>query len=135
MPRALWPLQNGQPAVQMELQNQITGVSASRILLADTGAGSQHEPVDLVLGTEDGALFARRFQGRVVSGGAIPGHFEVFTVTIAIRDLSMVRRVNAMIVPIETLPAGFAGIATIRFLDSFTYGNFGQRGHFGLEVP
>jgi hypothetical protein len=31
-------------------------------------------------------------------------------------------------------PTGFDGIACFRFLNRFTYGNFGAATHFGLEV-
>ena len=30
-------------------------------------------------------------------------------------------------------PPGFEGIASFRFLDRFTFGNFGDPGQFGLE--
>jgi hypothetical protein len=35
---------------------------------------------------------------------------------------------------IPSPPAGFDGIARFRFLNQFTYGNFGDQGSFGLEL-
>lgn len=32
-----------------------------------------------------------------------------------------------------TTPSGFDGIACFRFLNQFTYGNFGNKSEFGLE--
>jgi hypothetical protein len=41
------------------------------------------------------------------------------------------RQVRAAAVP--AFPAGFDGVAGFRFLNRFTYGNFGDPTRFGLE--
>ncbi len=47
--------------------------------------------------------------------------------------LGVSRPAAAMIVPFAQLPQGLDGIVTYRFLNSFTFGNFGDQTQFGLE--
>jgi hypothetical protein len=35
---------------------------------------------------------------------------------------------------VPAYPVGFGGIACFRFLNRFTYGNFGDPNQFGLEI-
>ena len=135
MPRARWLLVGGQPVIEIELQEKHSGFTFTRTLLADTGGGSASVAVDLVLSQDDGARCGGKLQTHVSSGGAIHGSFEVRSIEIAIPDLNLRRRVNAMLVPVETLPDGLGGIACFRFLNSFTYGNGGNPAEFVLETP
>ena len=134
MPRKTWLLEKGQPVIHVELHEPMSGFTSTRILLADTGAGAQKEPVDFVLSKLDGARFGEFFQGTAHSSGAIPGQFAIFVFLISIPALNFHRRCNGMLVPAETLPDGLDGIATFRFLNSFSYGNFGNPREFGLET-
>ena len=134
MPRASWLLVGGQPVIEIELQEKYSGFTFTRALLADTGGGSASVAVDLVLSQTDGARCGGKLQQLVSSGGAIHGSFEVRSIEVAIPTLNLKRRVNVMLVPAETLPDGLQGIACFRFLNSFTYGNFGNPAEFGLET-
>lgn len=51
--------------------------------------------------------------------------------SVQIPTLSFDRQVRAAAVP--AFPAGFDGVAGFRFLNRFTYGNFGDPTRFGLE--
>jgi hypothetical protein len=53
-------------------------------------------------------------------------------VRLPIPILSSDRHLRATAVP--PCPAGFDGIADFRFLNRFTYGNFGDPSRFGLET-
>jgi hypothetical protein len=68
-------------------------------------------------------------------GGAIPGWFPLYVLDVEIPALAVVRRVFVVAVPAAQLPSGLNGIAAFRFLNSFTYGNFGDPNQFGLETP
>jgi hypothetical protein len=68
----------------------------------------------------------------VTLGGAYLGSFPVYVVRLQIPTLSFDHYIRAAAVP--ACPAGFNGIAGFRFLNRFTYGNFGDPGQFGLEV-
>ena len=133
MPRASWPLINGQPVIEIEFEDKFNGSIITRTLLVDTGGGSALVPVDLVLSVADVTRCRSRLQSYVGSGGAIEGSFEVRSVGISIPKLNLVRRINVMVVPAETLPDGLGGIACFRFLNSFTYGNGGNPAEFVLE--
>lgn len=66
-------------------------------------------------------------------GGAILGIFPVYLLEVEIPALSFIGRVTVAAVPRERLPESLDGIAAFRFLNSFTYGNFGKTTEFGLE--
>jgi hypothetical protein len=68
----------------------------------------------------------------VTLGGAYIGSFPVYVVRLQIPPLSFDHHLRAAAVP--ACPAGFDGIAGFRFLNRFTYGNFGDPSRFGLET-
>lgn len=134
MPRASWSLVAGQPVIQIELRGKESGLSFTRTLLADTGGGSTSVPVDLALSIEDVERCGGIFRGYVGAGGAIDGNFKVYALDVTLPAMNLVSLVNVMAVPAETLPDGLKGIACFRFLNAFTYGNFGNPNEFGLEL-
>lgn len=67
----------------------------------------------------------------VFLGGAYRGTFAVYEIDVQVPALGFAQRLNAVGVP--SLPKGFDGIACFRFLNRFTYGNFGDPDQFGLE--
>jgi hypothetical protein len=134
MGRVLWALVQGSPCIQVNLRAPIGGASASRTLLADTGAGPDRAPFELVLRATDQRQFGGRPHQRVRLGGAIRGAYPVCTVWVEVPLLHVVLRVPAVAVPATRLPAGLDGIAAFRFLNRFTYGNFGDPSRFGLEI-
>ena len=135
MPRASWPLVAGQPIVQIDLKETSSGATLTRTLLADTGGGSALMPVHLALSIEDVAHCGGIFRGYIGAGGAIEGRFKVYALDIIVPALHLVSLVNVMAVPAEILPDGLQGVACFRFLNSFSYGNFGNPAEFALEVP
>ena len=58
--------------------------------------------------------------------------FYLYLLRVRIPELGFDNYLRAVGVP--TLPSGFAGIAGFRFLNRFTYGNFGNPGEFALET-
>lgn len=68
----------------------------------------------------------------VTLGGSIPGTFPVYGFSIEIPQLNFRRYLP--VVGVAKTPDGFDGIACFRFLNRFTYGNFGNRGEFALET-
>ena len=132
MRRATWLLQQNMPVIEVQLNDKF-GFSHKRILLADTGAGPRYAPFELVLSDADCKLHNGLKVDQVGIGGAIKGSFPVYRLEIEIPDLSLVCRVTSVAVPAAQLPEGLQGIAGFRFLNSFTYGNFGNASEFGLE--
>ncbi len=132
MPRATWLLYNDLPVVEIQLQDNF-GFMHKRILLADTGAGPRHAPFQLVLSEADCKLQNSLRVDQVAIGGAIIGSFAVYRLEIGIPNLNLTCRVSVAAVPAGALPEGLQGIAAFRFLNSFTYGNFGNENEFGLE--
>jgi hypothetical protein len=68
----------------------------------------------------------------VALGGAYSGAHPVYLIPIEIPTLNFSARVFA--VGVTSPPDGFDGIACFRFLNRFTYGNFGTKNEFGLET-
>ena len=64
--------------------------------------------------------------------GAYSGHFPVYLIRVQLPSLQFDDGVPA--VAVARVPTGFDGIACFRFLNRFTYGNFGDPGSFGLEL-
>ena len=131
MPRAVWPLRSGSPIVEVEL-SVLTGGVHTRSLLADTGAGQNTSVFQLILSDADCQLCGGNPGQNVSLGGAYSGSFPVYFVRLQIPALNVNQYVAAVGVP--AAPAGFDGIACFRFLNQFTYGNFGNRNQFGLET-
>jgi hypothetical protein len=68
----------------------------------------------------------------VILGRAYRGPHAVYAIRVRVPALGFDRRVRA--VGILSPPSGFDGAACFRFLNQFTYGNFGDRRQFGLET-
>ncbi len=64
--------------------------------------------------------------------GAYAGRYSRYSIRVLIPQLAFDAYVYAAGVP--NLPVGLDGIACFRFLNRFTYGNFGNAGGFGLET-
>jgi hypothetical protein len=131
MPRVVWPLLAGRPVIQGILTSTATGLPVLRDLLADTGAGRVQGGFELILAENDclgcGGLPAQP----VVLGGAYAGSFPVCVLRMQIPALGFDQYLRA--VGVGNVPAGLGGIASFRFLNQFTYGNFGSPSQFGLE--
>jgi hypothetical protein len=102
-----------------------------RVLLADTGAGSQNAGIDLILDEDDCLLCGGFSYASIRLGGAFVGTYPVYDLPVAVPALGFAMSLRA--VGVTSTPAGFDGIACFRFLNRFTYGNFGDPGQFGLE--
>ena len=126
-----WELVRNRPAIRLLLCEPRTGREHSRVLLADTGAGSKIAPFELLLDEEDCLLYSSQVGQMTTLSGAYSGEFRVYDVSIRIDDLSELHGITA--VGVDKTPPGFDGIAGFRFLRRFTYGNFGDSGQFGLE--
>jgi hypothetical protein len=131
MPRELWSLRHGRPCVQVVLAPAQSGQLLPRTLLADTGAGSQMFGAELILDENDCLLCGGNPLQPIVLGGAYAGSFPTYGITVQIPPLGFVQNLRA--VGVASTPAGFDGIACFRFLNRFTYGNFGDPSQFGLE--
>jgi len=131
MPLVQWPLQHGRPSVQVVLTLVPGGQPLLRSLLADTGAGSQMSVFELILDEDDCLLCGGNPDQSVTLAGAYSGSFPTYVLLVQIPALAFAQNVRAVGVP--SLPAGFDGIACFSFLNRFHYGNFSDRGAFGLE--
>ena len=131
MPRVQWPLWQNRPCVQIVLTLTATGQLLPRTLLADSGAGSRSSDFELILDEADclrcGGL---RLFPRILRG-AYRGNFWVYGIALQVPALGFAQHLQAVGVPSPL--TGFDGIAGFRFLNRFTYGNFGDPGQFGLE--
>jgi hypothetical protein len=135
MPRVMWQLEHNRPVVKIQLAATASDPTMTLTLLADTGAGGSNAPFELILNASD----CQRYMGlrsgyEVALGGAIVGAYPIYAIRIEIPMLSWSRRVQVAAVPDTACPTGFDGIACFRFLNLFTYGNFGDRRQFGLET-
>ena len=131
VPQATWPLTSERPAIRISLIAPNSGQPQGRTLRADTGAGPRDAPFELLLDEEDCLLFAAGTGPFVGLSGAYSGAHRTYVVRVVIPELGFSQLVSA--VGIGTTPAGFAGIAGFRFLNRFSYGNFGSAAAFGLE--
>lgn len=132
MALAQWPLRHGRPIVEITLSLSQDGQQVVRALLADTGAGATHDPFDLVLDEIDCLMCGGRPAMMVPLAGSFAGIHPVYVVPIAIPILNL--KQNLFAVGVANPPAGFDGIACFRFLNRFTYGNFGKPSEFALEM-
>jgi hypothetical protein len=67
----------------------------------------------------------------ITLGGAYSGAHPMYALPLEIPALQFPDNIFAVGVP--TTPTGFDGIACFRFLNRFSYGNFGHRNEFALE--
>src|SRR5437016_5442619 len=124
MPRAVWPLSNGRPIVEIVLTKAPSGQPLSRTLLADTGAGSQTDPFHFIL-TEADCLDCGGFPYLTMAvGGAYAGSYPIYDLPVLIPALGFQQNLRALAVP--SAPPGVDGIACFVFLNRFVYGNFGH---------
>ena len=132
MPRATWPLRLGCPTIRVVLTIVAGNQPLPCYLHADTGAGAIASGFDLILHESDCLRCGGSVFMSVVLGGAYAGAFTLYVLQVRIPELGFNNYLRAVGVP--TLPSGFAGIAGFRFLNRFTYGNFGNPGEFALET-
>lgn len=132
MPRAQWPLHQGRPAIRIFLTSAAGGLRVARRLLADTGAGSAPIACELLLEDQDCLSCGGTSIGSIRLGRAYSGPYPLYTIRVQIPELGFDDDVPAA--GIANCPQGFQGSAAFRFLNRFTYGNFGDPGQFGLET-
>jgi hypothetical protein len=131
VPQATWPLTSERPAIRISLIAADSRQPQARTLLADTGAGPRDAPFELLLDEEGCLMFAEATGPFVGLSGAYSGAYRTYVLRVTIPELRFLGLVT--VVGIGTPPAGFAGIAGFRFLNRFSYGNFGNPNVFGLE--
>ena len=132
MPRICWPLRIERPVIEVVLTLAHGGQKTVRSLLADTGAGAQQAAFELVLDEHDCVLAGGKSTHAIELGGSYSGSYPLYAVRVEVPQLNFADDVFAVGIP--TPPLGFDGIAGFRFLNRFTYGNFGNRLTFGLET-
>jgi hypothetical protein len=132
MAAVLWGLRDGRPVVEVVLALPPNSTPLVQTLLADTGAGSRHDPFELILEENDCVLCGGNPYQSVDLGGAYVGGFPLYLIRVQIPALGFDHHVRA--VGVGAPPAGLDGIAGFRFLSRFTYGNFGDPNQFGLET-
>jgi hypothetical protein len=130
----MWDFVRGRPVIQVELRPRTNGRQTARTLLADTGAGSARTLTDLIMLEADCRQFARTLEGTVQLGGALAGRFPTYWVPVLIPELQFSGICLVVSVPAIQLMLPIRGIACFRFLNRFTYGNFGDPERFGLET-
>jgi hypothetical protein len=118
--------------VQVVLTLAASGQPVPQTLLADTGGGAAHVKFELLLKESVCLLCGGAPAPAVVLGRAYVGSFPVYVLRVQIPALGFDNYLRAVAVP--TVPAGLDGVACFRFLNRFTYGNFGDPGQFGLEI-
>jgi len=132
MPCAQWPLYRNRPIIEITLTLAPAGQKVARNLLADTGAGNAKAKFEILLDETDCLLCGGLPVQTIVLHGAFTGSFPVYLVSVEIPLLGFAGDFRA--VGVANPPMGFDGIAGFRFLNRFTYGNFGNPGEFGLQT-
>jgi hypothetical protein len=132
MPRATWPLWQGSPAIEVVLTLVAGNHPLSLCILADTGAGNSASRFELILEESDCFLCGGTAGPGIRLGGAYAGLFPLYRVRVQVPQLGFDTAVQVAAVPAN--PQGFGGIAGFRFLNRFSYGNFGNPAEFGLET-
>lgn len=130
--RAVWPLQNGRPKIEVVLVTRSGTRPRTFDLLADTGGGTNRARFELVLDESDCLIYGRRSTHSVQLGGAFFGTFSIYLVRAQIPQLQFDHRIRA--VGVSSVMAGFSGIASFRFLNRFNFGNFSDPRQFGIEM-
>jgi hypothetical protein len=131
MPRVTWRLHGGRPSVEVNLIHATGGQPVTRTLLADTGAGVATSPFELLLRDGDCQSCGVPPLRYVRLGRAYTGQHPVYRIRPQVPGLGFDQ--DLLVVGIAAPPAGFDGVACFRFLNRFTYGNFGNVDEFGLE--
>jgi hypothetical protein len=133
MPRVVWPLHHSRPLVEIVLLRVADQQPLTRSLLADTGAGTDNSKFELILEEADCLLAGGHTGQDIELRGAYRGQFPLYLLRVRIPVLGFDE-----MVPVVTPHVGLAnfnGVAAFRFLDRFSYGNFGNPTQFGLETP
>jgi hypothetical protein len=108
------------------------GQQIARYLLADSGAGSMLAPCELLLQDTDYRACGARPYGTIDLKRAYPGTYDAYMVRVQIPEIGFDNVLAVAGIP--NSPTGFQGLACFRFLNRFTYGNFGDPGQFGLQT-
>src|SRR2546423_1483211 len=122
MPRVTWQLQGDRPSVEVSLPHATGGQPVTRTLLADTGAGVAMSPFELLLRDSDCLSCGVSPVGNVRLGRAYTGQHPVYRIRVQVPGLGFDQ--DLLVVGVAAPPTGFDGIASFRFLNRFTYGNF-----------
>ncbi len=131
MARAQWPLLFEQPVIEVVLTIAPSEQKVSRTLLADTGAGTADAGFELIVDESDCLLCGGVPAQAIRLGGAYSGSFPRYILRVQIPQLAFDDYV--FVVGVSNTPDGLDGVARFRFLNRFTYGNFGNRAEFTLE--
>ncbi|MCE9530057.1 MAG: hypothetical protein K8T89_02800 [Planctomycetes bacterium] len=131
MARVLWPLLSNRPRIQVILTDAFLGRQSTRDALADTGGGSARSPFEFVLDENDCVVYGGKRVVSVQLRGFYTGVFPLYRLRVQIPQLGFDRRIRVIGVPAVS---ALEGIACFRFLNRFTYGNFGDSSQFGLEA-
>lgn len=131
MPRAVWPLVNGRPAIEVVLVHAHGGKCISRVLLADTGAGNILAPFDFIVHESDCVTCGAAASTSIKLDGSHAGTHPVYLIRAEIPALGFSHQLR--VVGAQSVPFRREGIASFPFLNRFTYGNFGDPKQFGLE--
>jgi hypothetical protein len=78
MARVVWPLRRGRPTVEVVVLAAQGQQPLARTLLADTGAGAQHLPIELILNETDCLWAGGTPHKAVLLGGAYRGSFPTY---------------------------------------------------------
>ena len=132
MPRVTWSLRHGRPTIEIVLVQAVGGSPVVRTLLSDIGAGAELSAFELILDEDDCLLCGGTPIANLQLAGAFSGWFPIYGVRIQIPQIGFDDDVDVVGVP--QAPSGVNGIAGFRFLNRFGYGNFGNRGQFGIEM-
>lgn len=132
MARAQWPLLHDRPMIEILLTLVQGGQAVSRRLLADTGAGNAKARFELLIDEHDCLLCGGLPAGKTSLTDAYAGTFPLYLIPIEIPLLGFSDDVIA--VGVQRPPKKLDGIACFRFLNRFTYGNFGNAAEFAKET-
>jgi hypothetical protein len=132
MPLATWRLTGERPVIEIQLVSAQGDGRITRKLLADTGGGTRKSDFELVLSEQDCQSCGGIQSHTVNLRGSIQGTYSLYVVRVEISRLSFDHRIPVIAVPVS-IP-DLDGIACFRFLNRFTYGNFGRVDQFGLET-
>ena len=132
MSHVSWPLLGERPVIQIVLTLAQSDQKTARSLLADTGAGKRNAPFELLLDEHDCLLAGGKSTHAVVLGGSYRGSFPLYVIRVEIPQINFAD--DLYVVGVPNPPKHLEGIAGFRFLNRFTYGNFGMAGEFGLET-
>ena len=132
MASAHWPLWQDRPGIRIVLTLAQGNQKVTRIPLADTGAGAAQDPFEMILDEIDCLMCGGTPFKMVTLGGSYSGSFPIYVMPVEIPSLSF--KGDLSVAGVANPPKGFEGIACFRFLNRFTYGNFGDRLAFGLET-